>query len=97
MCVGGRTALTRATEGSRGLRAYDHEAAGEAAASSICPAAGQKGQKGQACLMARPVVLIAASAVVLAALAVAALWALQRHLVYLPDHAPVPPAATVLR
>ena len=46
--------------------------------------------------MARPVVLIAATAVVLAALAVAALWALQRQLVYLPDHAPLPPAATVL-
>jgi hypothetical protein len=33
---------------------------------------------------------------VLAALAVAALWAGQRHLVYLPDRGPVPPAATVL-
>ena len=47
-------------------------------------------------LMARPVVTIAASAVVLAALAVAALWAFQRQLVYLPDRGPVPPAATVL-
>ncbi len=46
--------------------------------------------------MARPVVLIAACVVVLAALAVAALWALQRQLVYLPDRAPLPPAATVL-
>ena len=46
--------------------------------------------------MARPLVLIAVSVVVLAGLAVAALWALQRQLVYLPDRAPVPPAATVL-
>ncbi len=46
--------------------------------------------------MARPVVLVAASVVVLAALAVSALWALQRQLVYLPDDAPVPPTATVL-
>jgi fermentation-respiration switch protein FrsA (DUF1100 family) len=46
--------------------------------------------------MARSVVLVAGSAVVLAALAVAALWAFQRELVYLPDGGPVPPAATVL-
>ncbi len=46
--------------------------------------------------MARPVVLTAVSVVVLAGLAVAALWASQRQLVYLPDRAPVPPAATVL-
>lgn len=46
--------------------------------------------------MARPVVLLPASAVLLAALVVAALWAFQRQLVYLPDREPVPPAATVL-
>lgn len=46
--------------------------------------------------MARPAVLVAASVMLLAALSVAALWAFQRQLVYLPDRAPVPPAATVL-
>lgn len=46
--------------------------------------------------MARPAVLVTASVVVLAALAVAALWAFQRQLVYLADREPVPPAAAVL-
>ena len=46
--------------------------------------------------MTRAVVLITACVAVLAAIAVAALWALQRQLVYLPDRAPLPPAATVL-
>ena len=46
--------------------------------------------------MTRPAVLITASVVVLAALAVAALWAFQRQLVYLSDREPVPPAAAVL-
>ena len=46
--------------------------------------------------MVRPAVLVTATAVVLAALALAALWAVQRQLVYLPDTGPVRPAATVL-
>jgi fermentation-respiration switch protein FrsA (DUF1100 family) len=46
--------------------------------------------------MARPAVLVAAGVVVLAAVTVGALWALQRQLVFLPDRAPVPAAATVL-
>ena len=46
--------------------------------------------------MPRAVVLTTACVAVLAAIAVAALWALQRQLVYLPDRAPLPPAATVL-
>ena len=44
----------------------------------------------------RAVVLVAAGVVVLTALAVGALWAFQRQLVYLPDRAPVVPAATAL-
>lgn len=46
--------------------------------------------------MTRPAVRVAASVVVLAALAVAVLWAFQRRLVYLPDREPAPLAATVL-
>jgi fermentation-respiration switch protein FrsA (DUF1100 family) len=46
--------------------------------------------------MARPAVLVAATVVALAVLAVAALWAFQRQLVYLPDRTPVPAAASVL-
>jgi alpha-beta hydrolase superfamily lysophospholipase len=46
--------------------------------------------------MGRSALLVAAGVVALAALAVAALWTFQRQLVYLPDRAPVPPAATVL-
>jgi fermentation-respiration switch protein FrsA (DUF1100 family) len=46
--------------------------------------------------MARAVVLAAASVAALAVLAVAALWALQRQLVYLPDRDPVPAARTIL-
>lgn len=46
--------------------------------------------------MARPAVLVTASVVALAALAVAALWAFQRQLVYLPDRQQAPPAAAVL-
>ena len=46
--------------------------------------------------MARPAVVLAAGAVLLAVLAVAALWVFQRQLVYLPDRGPVPPAAAVL-
>lgn len=45
--------------------------------------------------MARPAVLLTAGVVVLAALAVAALWLFQRQLVYLPDREPVPPAAVL--
>ena len=46
--------------------------------------------------MARSAVLVAAGLVVLAALVVGALWAVQRQLVYFPDRTPVPPAASVL-
>jgi fermentation-respiration switch protein FrsA (DUF1100 family) len=46
--------------------------------------------------MARAAVLLAAGLVALAVLVIAALWALQRQLVYLPDRQPVPAAATVL-
>ncbi|MEX2291555.1 MAG: alpha/beta hydrolase [Mycobacteriales bacterium] len=46
--------------------------------------------------MARPAVLVTASAVVLAALVVAAIWAFQRQLVYLPGRDPVPPAGAVI-
>ncbi len=46
--------------------------------------------------MARLAVLGTVGAVVLAALVVAALWAFQRQLVYLPDRQAVPPAARVL-
>jgi len=42
------------------------------------------------------VVLVTASVLVLAVLVVAALWAFQRQLVYLPGRQAVPPAATVL-
>ena len=52
--------------------------------------------EGHAGLVARLAVLLTASVAVLAVLVVAALWAFQRHLVYLPDREPVPPAATVL-
>ena len=46
--------------------------------------------------MARTAVLVAGVLVVVVALVVGALWALQRQLVYLPDRDPVPPAAAVL-
>ena len=46
--------------------------------------------------MARLVVLLTASVVVLAVLAVVGLWVFQRQLVYLPGREPVPPAAAVL-
>ena len=46
--------------------------------------------------MARPAVLVTVSVVMLAALVVAAFWAFQRQLVYLPDRDPVPPAEAIL-
>ncbi len=61
-----------------------------------CGAACRSCSTGHAPVVARLVVLVTASAVALAALVVAALWAFQRQLVYLPNRQAVPPAATVL-
>lgn len=46
--------------------------------------------------MARTALTVAAGVVALAALAVAALWAFQRQLIYLPGRGPVPPAEELL-